>query len=71
MKAELEAGDGGVNRRDQPTTFDRVLETRTMTLAVLLPKAVIEVTTTRKTRAQMMPYSIAVAPRSSRRKRLR
>lgn len=38
---------------------------------VLLPNAVTEVTITRKIRAAIMPYSIAVAPRSSARKRLR
>jgi hypothetical protein len=38
---------------------------------VLLPKAVIEVRTTRKTSEAIMPYSMAVAPDSSRLKAFR
>lgn len=39
-------------------------ETESMTPVVLLPKAVTEVTMTRKIRAAIRPYSIAVAPLS-------
>jgi len=51
--------------------LESVVETLTMMLEVLLPKAVTEVMITRKTRAQISPYSMAVAPRWSRRNRLR
>ena len=42
-----------------------------MVVPVLLPKVVTAVTMTTKIRLMMMPYSIAVVPRSSRQKRLR
>jgi hypothetical protein len=42
------------------------VETRPITLLVLLPNTVTEVTITTNTRAQIMPYSMAVAPLRSR-----
>ena len=50
----------------QPTTLESAPETVIMMLEVLLPKAVTEVMIARNTRAQIRPYSMAVAPRSSR-----
>lgn len=46
-------------------------DTVMMMLVVLLPKAVTEVMIARKTRAAIMAYSMAVAPRVSPRNRFR
>jgi hypothetical protein len=46
-------------------------ETVVMMFEVLLPKAVTEVMIAKNTRAQIRPYSMAVAPRSSRQNLIR
>ena len=49
-----------------PIALPIAVEALIITLLALLPKAVTEVMIARNTRAQIRPYSMAVAPRSSR-----